>query len=195
MRAVQLTGVVLAGGLGSRLGGDKPGALLAGRPLISYPLAALRGACPRVAVVCKRSTVLPALGRGVERWEEPDEPRHPAAGVAHALQRAGGSVLVCAADMPFVSAGDCRRLAAAAAGAPEASTVVAEAAGWLQPTFAVYRPAALPALRACGHAQLTRVVEALAPSLVAFPGDPLRSVDTPEALVAAERELGRGEGA
>lgn len=182
-------GAVLAGGRGSRLGGDKPSALLAGSPLISYPLAALSETCSRVAVVCKRATALPPLPPGVERWDEPDEPRHPAAGVAHALERAGHSVLVCAADMPFVTAGACRRLVEAAAAVPEASAVVAESAGWLQPAFAVYRPAALPALRACSDAQLTRVVEALAPALVALSPESMRSVDTPEALAAAECEL------
>ena len=171
------------------MGGDKPGALLAGGPLLSYPLAALLEACARVAVVCKRATSLPVLPRDVERWDEPDEPRHPAVGVAHALERAGDSVLVCAADMPFVSAAACRRLADAARATPAASAVVAEAAGWLQPTFAVYRSAALPALRACGDAQLTRVVEALRPSLVPLPAAELRSVDTQAALAAAEREL------
>ena len=186
---MELTGAVLAGGRGSRLGGNKPSAMLAGRPLISYPLHALSEACVRVAVVCKQATALPTLPPGVERWEEPDEPRHPAAGVAHALERAGDSVLVCAADMPFVTPNACRRLAAAAAAAPEAPAVVAEAAGWPQPTFAVYRPTALPALHACGDAQLTRVVEALAPSLVALPPRSMRSVDTPDALAAAEREL------
>ena len=157
--------------------------------MVSYPLAALAEACARVAVVCKRATRLPPLPRGVERWDEPDEPRHPATGVAHALERAGDSVLVCAADMPFVTPEACRRLAAAAARAPQASAVVAQAAGWLQPTFAVYRPAALQALRASGDAQLTRVVEALGPALVAMPPRAMRSVDTPEALAAAEREL------
>jgi molybdopterin-guanine dinucleotide biosynthesis protein A len=189
LTADDLTGAVLAGGEGSRMGGDKPGAPLAGRPLISYPLAALVEACPRVAVVCKRGTALPPLQAGVERWDEPDQPRHPAAGVAHALERAGDAVLVCAADMPFVSAEECRRLTAAAAAAPAVAAVVAEAAGWLQPTFAVYRAAALPALRACGTAPLLRAVERLEPALVALPPHAMRSVDTPEALAAAEREL------
>ena len=46
-------GVVLAGGRGSRLGGAKPTAELAGRPLISYPLAALAEAGLDAAVVAK----------------------------------------------------------------------------------------------------------------------------------------------
>ena len=189
MTVHDIAGAVLAGGRGSRLGGDKPGALLAGRPLLLYPLAALGGACRRVAVVCKPATALPPLPPGVERWEEPEEPRHPAAGVAHAIERAGGGVLVCATDMPFVTSEACRQLAEAAAAAPEAAAVVAEAAGWLQPAFGIYRAAALGALRRSGDAQLTRVVESLAPSLVALPPAAMRSVDTPDALAAAEREL------
>lgn len=190
MSADGLTGAVLAGGRGSRLGGDKPGASLAGRSLISYPLTALTAVCVRVAVVCKRATALPPLPAGVERWDEPDEPRHPATGIARALELTADGVLVCATDMPFVTPEACSRLAAAAAAAHEALAVVAEADGWLQPAFAVYRPGALPALRACGDAQLTRVVEALGPALVELPAAQLRSVDTPEALAAAERDLG-----
>jgi molybdopterin-guanine dinucleotide biosynthesis protein A len=181
--------VILAGGQGSRLGGDKPAAVLCGRPLISYPIDALSQACSRVAVVCKRDTALPSLPADVERWEEPDEPRHPAAGIVYALERLDTGVLVCAADMPFVTVDVCRQLARAAAEAPDAAAVVAEAAGWLQPTFAVYRPAAAEALRESGSSQLRRLVQSLAPPLVSLPAAAMRSVDTPEALAAAAREL------
>lgn len=170
-------------------GVSKPAAKLAGRRLIDYPLSVLCEVCDRVAVVCKRDSVLEALPDGVERWDEPDEPRHPAAGIAHALAVAGGPVLVCAADMPFVTPDAAHLLAQAAGAAPDALAVVAEAAGWLQPTFAVYRRAALPALRASGDAQLIQVVERLDPVLVDMPPREMRSVDTPDALAAAEREL------
>jgi molybdopterin-guanine dinucleotide biosynthesis protein A len=152
-------------------------------------MEALSQACARVAVVCKRDTALPPLGLGVERWEEPDEPRHPAAGVVHALERVDEAVLVCAADMPFVTPDLCRQMADAAEETPQAAAVVAEAAGWLQPTFAVYRPGAADVLRESGNSQLTRLVQSLAPSLVYVPAGAVRSVDTPEALAAAEREL------
>ena len=80
-----MIGAVLAGGRGSRFGrASKPAALLAGRPLASYPVEALGAVCDRVAVVCKRGTKLPDLN-GAERWDEPDEPRHPLAGIVHAL--------------------------------------------------------------------------------------------------------------
>ena len=57
-----MIGAVLAGGRGSRFGrASKPAALLAGRPLASYPVDALGAVCDRVAVVCKRGTELPDL--------------------------------------------------------------------------------------------------------------------------------------
>jgi molybdopterin-guanine dinucleotide biosynthesis protein A len=181
-------GAVLAGGEGSRLGkGSKPAALLAGRPLVSYPLTALREVCERVAVVCKRGTKLPELD-GAERWDEPDEPRHPLTGIVYALSEAGGEpVLVCAADMPFVTADACRTLLAA----PHKSVaVLAAAEGVLQPTFGVYAPQALDTLRAAAEgARLTDTVEELNPTRVAFPARLVKSVNTPEDLAEAEELL------
>jgi molybdopterin-guanine dinucleotide biosynthesis protein A len=53
-------GAVLAGGRGRRIGGAKPTADLAGRPLISYPLAALAAAGIEAFVVAKPDTELPS---------------------------------------------------------------------------------------------------------------------------------------
>ena len=182
-----MIGALLAGGSGSRLGQDsKPAALLGGRPLASYPAAALAGVCERVAVVCKRDTELPDLP-GTERWDEPDEPRHPLAGIVHALATADGPVLVCAADMPFVTADACRTLLQAAGSAP---AVVATAGGILQPTFGLYAPAALAWFaEAAPDAPLTRTVEGLDPARVALPPALVRSVNTPEDLAEAEELL------
>jgi molybdenum cofactor guanylyltransferase len=183
-------GALLAGGSGTRLGkGSKPAATLAGRALIEYPLAALAAACERVAVVCKPDTELPELP-GAERWDEPAEPRHPLTGIVHALVTAGAPVLVCAADMPFVTPDACRTLLGAAATSP---AVVAMSDGVLQPTFALYAPAALERLRTAGPGEpLTRTVESLDPVHVALPGPLLRSINTPEDLLAAEELLSRG---
>ena len=109
------------------MGGAKPMRALAGRPLIAYPAEALAGACESVAVVCKPGVELPDGPWAV--WDdEPLEPRHPATGIAHAVRRAGGPVLVCAADMPFVRAAGCARLVAADA-RPEAAVVAAATDG------------------------------------------------------------------
>ena len=182
-----MIGALLAGGSGSRLGaGSKAAAPLAGRPLAAYPAEALGAVCERVAVVCKTGTQLPDLP-GTERWDEPDEPRHPLTGIVHALATAGGPVLVCAADMPFVTADACRTLLGAAGTSP---AVVATAEGVLQPVLGLYAPAALDLLRAAPpDAPLTRTVEALDPVRVALPAALVRSVNTPEELAEAEAQL------
>jgi molybdenum cofactor guanylyltransferase len=183
-------GVLLAGGAENGSGrSPKPAALLGGRPLASYPVEALGGVCESVAVVCKRSTQLPELP-GTERWDEPDEPRHPVTGIIHALETAGGPVLVCAADMPFVTADACRTLLTATGATP---AVVATGQGVLQPTLGLYAPAALDVLReAPEDAPLTRTVESLRPARVALPPALLRSVDTVDELAEAEAALATG---
>jgi molybdenum cofactor guanylyltransferase len=186
-------GVVLAGGAGRRIGGDKAVESLAGRPLICYPLAAMRAAVGEagvVAVVAKPGTRLPDhLPSGVQVWREPAEPRHPVVGIAHALERAGGrSVVVCAADMPFVTADVLGALARAeAAGAP---AVVAVLDGGLQPHLARYEPGALPALiaAAAGRRPLREIVASLKPRLYAVAdARVVFNVNTAEDLAEAER--------
>jgi molybdenum cofactor guanylyltransferase len=201
-----VVGAVLAGGEGRRmreaLGGapSKPTVLLGGRPLVAYPLGVLAEVCDRVAVVCKPGTELPDLGEA-ERWEEPAEPSHPLAGIVHALERAGGPVLVCAADMPHVTPAACRELLAEASlgvgpGAAESestrapSATVASAGGRLEPLLGVYLPAALPALRAApADAPLRAAVAELEPRRVALPTALVRSVNTPDDLAAAGAAL------
>jgi molybdopterin-guanine dinucleotide biosynthesis protein A len=182
-----MIGAVLAGGGGRRGGrGSTAGALLAGRPLVSYPVDALADVCDRIAVVCKRQTKLPELP-GTERWDEPAEPRHPLTGIVHALETAAAPVLVCAGDMPFVTADACRTLLQAASSGP---AVVATADAILQPTFGLYAPGALEAMRAApDHAPLTETIESLDPVRVALPAALVRSVNTAEQLADAEALL------
>jgi molybdenum cofactor guanylyltransferase len=182
-----MIGAVLAGDRRRRGGrGSAPAALLAGRPLVSYPVAALAGVCERIAVVCKEHTTLPKLP-GTERWNEPAEPRHPLTGIVHALEMAAGPVLVCAGDMPFVTADACRTLLHAAS---SGSAVVATAEAVLQPTFGLYTPAALETMRAAPEdAPLTQTVEALDPVRVALPPGLVRSVQTAAQLADAEALL------
>jgi molybdopterin-guanine dinucleotide biosynthesis protein A len=182
-----ITGVVLAGGRGRRMGAPKATAMLGGRPLIAYPLDALRAVCERAVVVAKRDTQLPP---DLERWDEPDEPRHPLAGIVYALERAGGAILVCAADMPFVSpevlhlvAGRLRHGARAA---------VAECDGRVEPLLAAYAPGCLEVLReAAPDVPLRRSVESLEPELVGVPANAVFNVNNPGDLADAERRLRR----
>jgi molybdopterin-guanine dinucleotide biosynthesis protein A len=180
-------GVVLAGGLGRRMGAPKAIAPLAGRPLIAYPLEALGSVCARVVVVAKRDTELPA---GVERWDEPDEPRHPVAGLRHALARAGEPIVACAADMPFVTPEVLGRLVDELQ--PGVRGAVAVCNGRIEPLLAAYAPAAIDLLEAAAPDEpLRRTVESLSPVLVEMDAEVVFNVNTPEDLNEAERRLRR----
>src|ERR1700722_10994963 len=60
-RPMDVTVAVLAGGKGSRMGGDKALVELAGRPLISYALQAAHDAGLPTVIVAKRTTRLPPV--------------------------------------------------------------------------------------------------------------------------------------
>jgi len=171
-----VTGAILAGGAGSRLGGVSKATLeLDGRPLAVHVGEVLAQVCDPVAIVCKPDTELPQIA-DLERWDEPAEPRHPLTGIVHALERSDGPVLVCAVDMPWVTPDACRSLLDAAPGGPAA---VAVGDGEMCPVFGVYAPEALDTLRAApADAPLRATVDALGPARVALPPALLRSVNT-----------------
>jgi molybdopterin-guanine dinucleotide biosynthesis protein A len=147
--AAQPLGAVLAGGMGRRIGGAKATVELRGRPLLSYPLAAMTAALADVAVIAKAQTELPPLP-GVTVWIEPDELSHPLIGVLHALAMADGrAVLVCAGDLPFVTPAVISMLAAADSGG--APAVIAGGDDIEQPLLGRYEPRAAELLGALIH--------------------------------------------
>jgi molybdenum cofactor guanylyltransferase len=190
MRRKGAIGVVLAGGVGRRIGGDKATVELDGRPLLLYPLAVLRAAFDEVAVVAKPETELPALDPDVPVWREADEHHHPLVGVVYALGCAGRRpVVVVAADMPFVSLALVTALARERArGAP---AVVPRAVGRLQPLCARYDPPALAALAGFDPAARAQdVVAALRPRVLDWPDEePFFNVNAPEDLLQASALL------
>ncbi len=175
---------MLAGGAGERLGGSKAMLELAGRPLISYPLAAFADAEIEAVVVAKPDTVLPPLD--VEVVLEPREPRHPLLGIVTALGHAGGRpILACPCDTPFVTAALLKALAAA----PGAAAI--HDGQRLHPLLARYRPTDLPALRAGldANASATAIAERLAPTLIEADVQATFNVNTPEGLASAAARL------
>jgi molybdenum cofactor guanylyltransferase len=183
-------GVVLAGGLGRRMGGAKATVELAGRPLICYPLDALAAALGEVAVLAKADTALPSLP-GATVWVEPQVQQHPLVGISQALALAGGRpVLVCALDLPFVTPELIGRLAAEdPAGAP---AVVASRRGTMQPLLGCYQQSAMELLGPAGDRPLRELVAAIKPRLVEVEDpDALFNVNAPDDLLRAAATLDR----
>jgi molybdopterin-guanine dinucleotide biosynthesis protein A len=184
MVAAPPIGVVLAGGLGRRIGGDKAIVELEGRPLLLYPVEALHEVCDDVVVVAKRDTLLPSLAGVADLWIEPDAPRHPLLGVAHALRLAvGRPILVVAVDLPLMDAATLRLIAHTDPG--DAAVVVPRVHGRLQPLCALYTPRALSGLADFdADARATEIVEGLGIREVE-PPDPsaFYNVNRPEDLL------------
>jgi molybdopterin-guanine dinucleotide biosynthesis protein A len=185
-----MVGVVLAGGRGKRIGGDKANVAVEGRPLLRWVLAALEAVCPEVVVVAKRDTVLPGLRASTRVWVEPDQPVHPLTGIIHALRQAEGRpVLVCATDLVLLDPGTLRAIVAAAD--PERLAVVPFADGRLQPLCALYQPGALRILQR--FQPETRTADAAAeldPVVVGFDDPrPFFNVNGPEDVLHASSAL------
>lgn len=186
-RRSDVVGAVLAGGAASRMGGDKASALFGGRPLIDYPLEALRTRLSDVVVVAKAETLLPGLAADVGRVDEPAEPRHPATGIVAALEFAAGRpVVVLSCDLPGADSGLVDALLAEPAGG--SAVVAGMANGRVQPLVARYEPAALDQLRGfAADDPMTRLALGLGASLVAVDGVAATGVDDRAALEAFSR--------
>ncbi|MTD43901.1 NTP transferase domain-containing protein [Conexibacter sp. W3-3-2] len=188
-------GVVLAGGLGRRMGGGKAIVLVRGRALLNHPLAALLAVLPDVAVVAKRDVELPGLDPRVAVWMEPPVPRHPLAGIVQSLRLAGGRpVFVAAGDLALLDRATVRRILAVDRG--DADAVVPRVAGRLQPLCALYAPGALgrlagfdPTVRLTDAVQGLRVRE-----LAETDATPYFNVNTPDDLLQATAMLDRRDG-
>lgn len=187
-----MLGVVLAGGRARRMGGAKATAVLAGRPLIAWPLAALAAAGLDAIVLAKPDTALPSLS--VPVWREPAAPAHPLLGLVTALERAGGPIVAVGCDMPFLAPGLLAELAR-----HPARVVAPAVAGRPAPFPARYDPLVLPALREglAREAPVRATLAGLDPVLLDEAalrawGDPARlvaSVNDAAELAAAEAVL------
>jgi molybdopterin-guanine dinucleotide biosynthesis protein A len=144
-----ITGLVLAGGLGRRMGGEDKGLMsLAGRPMVAYVLERLG---PQV------DTLLVSANRNVERYAAFGYPviidakggyLGPLAGVLTALQRCTTEFLVTApCDAPLVAPDLVARLHAACTGAG-ADLAVASDGRRRQPVFLLARASLAPSLEA-----------------------------------------------
>ena len=145
IRGSRPIGVLLAGGLGRHIGGEKAGVNLGGRPLAQWVIDALRAELDDVVVACRLDTEIPPLQGVSEAWVEPEGPRGPLAGVVSSLREARGRpVITCSLSLPLVSRAAIHALAAAGDGGRLA--VVPEVDGRLEPLLARWEPGALAVL-------------------------------------------------
>jgi molybdopterin-guanine dinucleotide biosynthesis protein A len=135
-----VSGVILAGGKSRRMGGS-PKALLPfdGRPLIQHIAETLTSILPDCLVVTNSPELYGFLGLPMVGDVYPDG--GSLGGIYSGLRAIPGDAAFCVAcDMPFLSSGIIRYLAARAA---EADVVIPEGAGELQTLHAVYGRACL----------------------------------------------------
>lgn len=141
--AAEVTGLILAGGRGSRLGGVDKGLLaLDGRPLVERIADRLRPQVGRLLLNANRSLdAYRALGFEVIVDPTPegvDAFAGPLAGMLAGLETIGAGWLACVpCDSPFVPADYVDRMLAAARGAN--AGVAMASCGGRQPVFALLR--------------------------------------------------------
>jgi molybdopterin-guanine dinucleotide biosynthesis protein A len=187
-------GAILAGGLGRRIGGAKAVVALRGRPLIHYPLAAMQAVMDETLILAKPDTKLPGLP-GATVWIESDARRHPLFGIIEALSVAGGRpVVVCAADLPFVTPELIGRLALSDPGSAPATVV--RCGELIQPLLGRYEPAAAPLLVQALQAGEPRMLDVIAAIGVRYleASDPevLFNVNAPEDVLQAAALMDSG---
>lgn len=190
-----IAAVILAGGEGSRIGGEKPLRLLRGRTLLEWAFANARVQCDRVAVSVRDgnelagATLLPLLVD--DRQKE-----GPLAGLSAALEwasREGADwVLTLPCDTPFAPHDLAARLFDAASHA-QTSCAIARSGGVAHPACAIWRTnlnAQLVDYLAAGRLSVIGFAERARCGIAEWkstPFDPFFNVNTPADLDEAER--------
>lgn len=154
-----VTGIVLAGGLSSRLGHDKTQLRLGGGgiELLAQSVALLRGVCGRALVVGRQHPEYECVADAFPR-------QGPVGGIATALMAATMPCLVLSCDLPFMNGDVLRKLVAAHAARPPGvlcTSYMQAETGHKEALVAIYEPECLPYFCAClakGHLKVSRVV-------------------------------------
>ena len=133
--AVEVTGIVLAGGRSERFGSDKLALAIDGRPLLHLAIAAVAAVAGRLVVVVAPGAepALPGdLASRIDVVHDPEAFGGPLVGLAAALVALDTpTVLVAGGDMPRMVPAVLARLAVAVGGSRRAATL--EVPGRVQP--------------------------------------------------------------
>ncbi len=190
-----VTGVLLAGGQGSRMGGQDKGLLpLAGRPLAAHIVTRLRPHVSHLLINANRNTADYATLDAPVVADELMGYQGPLAGMLAAMQAATTDwIITVPCDSPLLAADYVMRMTEAA-DRSHAAIAVARSAGWLQPVFALIAcdlAADLHSFLAGGDRKIDRWFERHEPVAVDFDDRPemFENLNTPEELAAMDSRL------
>jgi len=193
-RGQAVTAVLLAGGRSRRAGVDKRFLVLEGRTLLVRNLAFLRARFATVIVSLARGQQLDlgdGDGEGVTTLVDAWPGSSPLAGVATALAECARPVFAMAADIAAPHDGALARVLAAFPGHDASVPAIGP---HLQPLFAVYSPACLPAMEAMLRAQRHGIVDVFSvvdTAQVGFPDESyFRNINTMSEYETARSESG-----
>jgi molybdopterin-guanine dinucleotide biosynthesis protein A len=149
------TGIVLAGGLSTRMGRDKASLPWGGEDLLHAALRALAPVCGRLIVVSNQPRTIALDGVSVVADRFPG--CGPLAGIHAGLTAATGDYsFVVACDMPYIKSTAVAWMAAAAAGYDAAVPFID---GYYHPLHAVYSRRCLPVIERMLTAGQCRVLD------------------------------------
>lgn len=196
-RPDSITGLILAGGQGQRMGGvDKGLVELGGQPLVAHVLARLVPQVREILISANRNIERYAgFGHRVLRDEDPEYPG-PLAGILQGLRAATTPWLVLApCDSPFLPTDLVARLSN---GHPvDTDIAVVRAAGEVQPVFALLATRLASSLAAYLARGERRIMQWYALHACRFVdcediAEAFLNVNTPQEIAAAERQLVHG---
>ena len=185
--------VILAGGEGRRIGGEKPLRRLANMRLIDRAFELAQRWSDTVAVAVRDPSQIPSLDAGIVEDEPIEGPLGGlAAGLKFARSKGCPSLLTIPADMPFLPPDLLDRLAA---GIGESGCAMAGSGGHAHPVSALWRTSAVGQLgdylssggrSLKGFAALVGAVEVEWP---ADRNDPFFNINSVDDLAEAEKRL------
>lgn len=179
--------LVLAGGQGQRIGGDKALRQLAGRTLLDRAIERARRWSDEVAVAVRHKVQVG--DPGVPLLIDPPGLEGPLGGLASALRLQRPTVLVIPCDTPFLPEDLPERLAAAL---PDHDAALAASNGRVHPVCGLWRTNILEKLvdyAASGRRSLIGFAETIGFATAEWPEDAFFNVNSPEDLAEAEARL------
>ncbi len=184
--------VIAAGGDGSRMGGNKPLQLLAGRRLIDHAIGFAQANSDAIALALRNDS--DGLDTGLPLLADPHPGIGPisalASGMAHAEAIGRETLLLIACDMPFLPDDLVMRLDQALCGHTAAMAV---SQGRLHPMAGLWQPDAegLAGYIADGGQSIWRFGQAMGMARVEWDAtpDPFTNINTADDLAAAELRM------